>query len=69
MISGNKYPEAAAGQTVQARKLDITLRENINAQIERLTEHLKELQDTRDRLEKIGILDMRIDDVQRAMSW
>ena len=54
---------------VSTRKPDITLRQNLAAQIEMCEARLRELNETRDRLEKVGILDMRIDDAARAMSW
>jgi hypothetical protein len=66
------YPEGTAGQIAkaeQSRKLDITLRENIDTQIVVAEKRVKELQDARSRLEKSGILDTRIDDIQNAMRW
>lgn len=60
-----KYSDAQAVQ----RKLDITLRENIDTQILQAQKHVEALQATKDRMEKSGILDMRIDDIQAAMRW
>lgn len=57
---------AYAGQ-IQARRTDITLRQNIEAQIAEAEERVETLKATRDRLEKSGILDARIDDITRAM--
>lgn len=44
-----------------------TLRENIDAQTAALEKRLEELKATKERMEKSGILDMRIDDLQQAM--
>ena len=57
-----------AGQ-IQARRLDITLRQNIDERIAEAEAHVKKLQETKVRMEKSGILDMRIDDIQEAMRW
>ena len=61
---------AAQGQLVgAARRLDITLRQNIDQRIQQAQAHVKELEETKERMEKSGILDMRIDDIQRAMRF
>lgn len=66
-----KNPNTAmmAGGPVQARRLDITLRQNIDERIAEAQAAVKLLEETKDRMEKSGILDMRIDDIQRAMRW
>ena len=61
----NKLPEAGVAV---CRKPDITLRENIDGQIAQAEKHVESLKATRDRMEKSGILDMRIDDIQAAMA-
>ncbi len=66
------YPAAtqAAGDMLtvaKARRTDITLRQNIDIQIANAEARVKELHETKDRLEKSGMLDTRIDDIQRAM--
>lgn len=58
-----------AGGSVSARRLDITLRQNIDERIAEAQAAVKLLEETKDRMEKSGILDMRIDDIQRAMRW
>ena len=68
------YPETSAkyageGQALSARRLDITLRQNIDERIKQAQAQVKELEATKDRMEKSGILDMRIDDIQRAMRF
>ena len=74
----DQYPDAVeaknayamqAGMIPSARRLDITLRQNIDERIKQAMAHVKELEDTRERMEKSGILDMRIDDIQRAMRF
>lgn len=64
------YPEAAA-QSLQAntRRLDITLRQNIDERIKQAQANVAELEATKERMEKSGILDMRIDDIRRAMQF
>lgn len=64
------YPAAqnAAG-SIEARKLDITLRQNIDQKIAQTKAKLAELEETKDRLSASGLLDTRIDDIQRAMRW
>lgn len=59
----------SAGGQIQARKLDITLRQNIDQKISQAEATVKILMETKDRMEKSCILDMRIDDVQRAIRW
>ncbi len=60
---------AKAGEGPATRRLDITLRENIDNQIAIATKHVESLMETKARMEKSGILDMRIDDIQAAMRW
>ena len=59
------YGEAQSKQ----RRLDITLRQNIDAQIELAEKHVTTLKAAKERLETSGILDARIDDIQAAMRW
>ena len=68
---GQETANAYAGQELMAkqRRLDVTLRENIDEQIKQAEEHVATLRATKDRMEKSGILDMRIDDIQRAMRF
>jgi hypothetical protein len=61
-------PGSALGQ-IQTRRLDITLRQNIDERIKQAEAHVAELEATKVRMEKSGILDMRIDDIQRAMRF
>ena len=71
-MDDRNYPEKAAqGLTVgvEARRLDITLRQNIDQLISQAQARVKELEETKDRLSASGLLDMRIDDIQRAMRW
>ena len=62
-----KYAGALTG-AVQ-RKLDITLRQNIDERIKQAQAHVAELEATKTRMETSGILDMRIDDIRRAMQF
>ena len=66
----NKYAMAgtAIGQ-IQTRRLDITLRQNIDERIKQAQAAVAELEATKDRMEKSCILDMRIDDIRRAMQF
>jgi hypothetical protein len=67
-----KYPvEAYANQAgmAQARKPDITIRENIDRQIEAAEDRVKLLQETKARLESSGLLDTRIEDLEVSMRW
>ena len=52
-----------------ARRLDITLRQNIDDRIKQAQNAVAELEATKERMEKSGILDMRIDDIRRAMQF
>ena len=54
---------------VQARRLDITLRQNIDERIQEAQARVVALEATKARMEVSGILDMRIDDIQEAMRW
>ena len=67
------YPQAAeakmGGMIPHTRRLDITLRQNIDERIKQAMANVKELEETKERMEKSGILDMRIDDIQRAMRF
>ncbi len=63
-----KTADAGAGQ-ISTRRPDITLRQNIDAQIEQAQKHVEALEAAKQRMESSGILDMRIDDIQSAMRW
>ncbi len=68
----NYQTAAYAGQAemvVKARRMDITLRQNIDERIKQAQAAVAELEATKDRMEKSGILDMRIDDIRRAMQF
>ena len=66
--SAEKYSGALVG-AVQARRLDITLSQNIDERIKQAQAHVAELEATKTRMETSGILDMRIDDIQNAMRF
>lgn len=76
MMEGNRYPNGAA-QSISTydekvnvqRRLESTLRKNIDEQIKRLEGQIAELNATKERLTESGILDTRIDDIQRAMRF
>lgn len=70
------YPAEAMAKTAMGgnlvpsgRRLDITLRQNIDDRIKQAQANVAELEATKTRMEKSGILDMRIDDIQRAMRF
>lgn len=69
------YPDAAPAQyageakMISARRMDITLRQNIDERIKQAQNVVRELEETKLRMESSGILDMRIDDIQRAMRF
>lgn len=67
VLSG--YAMANIGGQIQARRLDITLRQNIDERIKQAQAHVAELEATKTRMEASGILDMRIDDIHRAMQF
>ena len=72
MISEENYPQtkyAAEGQLVSSRRPDVTLRQNIDGQIAQAETRLQELRDAKSRLEASAIIDMRIDDIQKAMRF
>lgn len=74
MESEANYPQivgysGAGASELQRRRLDITLRQNIDERIKQAQAQVKELEETKDRMEASGILDMRIDDIQRAMRF
>lgn len=63
------YPEAQPTNGLiggSARRLDITLRQNIDERIKQTQAAVVELEATKVRLEKSGILDMRIEDIHSA---
>ena len=66
------YSEATAKNNsllLSTRRLDITLRQNIDERIKQAQANVAELEATKERMEKSGILDMRIDDIHRAMQF
>ncbi len=68
------YPSKAQGLQamegqIQTRRRDVTLRQNLDDQIEMAKQRLEELEAARARLDGMKILDARIDDLQQAMSW
>lgn len=70
MIEENA-PATYAGEAkaLSARRPDTTLRQNLENQIVQAEKHLKALQEAKERLEKTGILDSRIEDIHQAMRW
>lgn len=60
---------AGEAKMLAARRMDITLRQNIDERIKQAQAHVAELEATKERMEKSGILDMRIDDIRRAMQF
>lgn len=64
-------PTTMAGEAkmISSRRMDITLRQNIDERIKQAQANVKLLEETKDRMEKSGILDMRIDDIRRAMQF
>lgn len=69
MMEGNYPPQVAKEAGALMRRPDITLRQNLDDQIVMAEKNLQRLKDARDRLEKSGILDSRIEDIQTAMRW
>lgn len=65
LVSAVKYPD----NPQQARRLDVTLRQNIDDQIAQAEQRVEELRAAKSRMEASHILDMRIDDIQSAMRW
>jgi hypothetical protein len=67
----DKYPMETAAQegALQKRRLDVTLRQNIDQQIEQAEKRVADLKDIKQRLEASNLLDTRIDDLQSAMRW
>jgi hypothetical protein len=63
------YSNAKQALIGTARRMDITLRQNIDERIKQAQNAVAELEATKDRMEKSGILDMRIDDIRRAMQF
>lgn len=60
------YPDKISGSS---RRLDITLRQNIDERIKQAQAHVAALEATKTRMEASGILDMRIDDIRSAMQF
>ena len=62
--------KSANGQLIgHARRLGITLRQNLDEQIKQAEATVETLKATKERMEKSGILDARIDDIRRAMRF
>lgn len=51
------------------RRLDVTLRQNLDEQIAKADAHAAYLRETKARMEASGILDMRIEDLSTAMRF
>lgn len=51
------------------RRLEVTLGENIDEQINMAQKRLDDLKASKERLKKTGLLDSRIDDLQVAMRY
>lgn len=70
MIEENAPAKYAGEATaLSARRPDTTLRQNLENQIVQAEKRLKALQEAKERLEKTGILDSRIEDIHQAMRW
>lgn len=68
--AGGMVPQAYPAElSAKQRRLDVTLRQNIDQQIAQAQKHVASLEDAKKRMESSGILDMRIDDIQSAMRW
>ena len=68
------YPQAeakmASGMIVGSqRRLDVTLRQNIDERIKQAHAAAAELEATKARMEASGILDCRIEDIRNAMRF
>jgi len=59
----------ALGGLVQTRNPDVTIGQNIDAQIVMAEKRLDELKKIKERLESTGLMDTRIDDLRQAMNW
>ena len=62
-------PESGGALIGSQRRLDITLRQNIDERIKQAHAQVKTLEETKDRMEKSGILDCRIEDIRSAMRF
>jgi len=72
MIEDRNYPQAECAAPLVAgksRRADLTLRQNIDQQIESAEKRVEELKAIRARLDETRLLDSRIDDLQQAMRW
>lgn len=58
-----------AAEAKSSRRLDITIKENIDEQIVNAEKRLEDLKAVRERLNASGLMDTRIDDLQQAMRW
>ena len=71
-MNERNYPQEATkalSGAVQARRLDITLRQNIDERIAEAEARATALREAKARMEAGGLLDQRIDDIQEAMRW
>jgi N-formylglutamate amidohydrolase len=59
----------AAGQLIGGRRPDITIGENIDARIADAQARLDELIATKERMAESGLLNVRIDDLNRSISY
>jgi hypothetical protein len=67
--ASNRGLAMVGAEQAQSRKRDITLRENIDRQIEQAEDRVRQLQDTKARLEASHLLDTRIEDLEVSMRW
>jgi len=63
------HPTETADCEGKSRRPDLTLRQNIDQQIEQAEKRVSDLKDIKMRLEASNLLDTRIDDLQSAMRW
>ena len=61
--------DAACGQIEGSRRPDITIGQNIDARIAEAQARLDELKATKERMAESGLLNVRIDDLNRSMSY
>ncbi len=70
MIGEPNYPaQEAKGVLTGSRRPDVTVRQNLEEKIVIAEKHLADLKECVSRLDKSGILDSRISDIQEAMRW
>lgn len=67
--AGYQYDASNELAAAVQRRLDITLRQNLDEQIAKADAHAAYLRETKARMEASGILDMRIEDLSTAMRF